>query len=57
MEEIDVHLELLTYLVDILRHMTAAAKMIQKLRSVLDLCHEKSLKLSPDKCDLVNTLC
>ncbi len=49
------HLNLLTWLDDMLGYAEDADTLITTLKSVLTICREKGLKLNPCKCDLMAT--
>lgn len=53
MEAMFGHLDLLIYLDDLLGHARTVDELLEKLRSVFEICNTKGLKLNPTKCDLV----
>lgn len=53
MEDLFGHFDLLIYLDDILGYASNTSSLLEKLRSVFEVCQEKGLKLNPAKCKLI----
>ena len=53
MEALFGHLGILIYLDDLLGYASDEGFLLAKLRSVLEVCKEKSFKLNPPKCQIV----
>lgn len=56
MEAMFGHLDLLIYLDDLLGYAADTSTLLEKLRSVFEICRQRGLKLNPEKCQLLTDI-